>query len=463
MDTTPQRTAPLNEAEEHDGDSVIYVMSRDQRMRDNFALLGAQSYALARRLPLLVLFNVYPNVRHRVGNHYAFMFDGLQQLEKDLHERGIAFEVAQGEARTNIMGAAKHRRAAAIFFDFSPLRGPSALRARVAKAAAMPCFVTDTHNIMPVWEISDHQEWAAHTLRRKVQRHIQHYLVEPERVRTHPHALQHPTLNDWQQIRASIHAPMLDDYTPVVESGERAALTNLRRFLATRLERYDDDRNDPNSDALSNISAHLHYGHLASLRVVLEAHKVLDAANGTALREDVASLLEEVTVRKELSDNFCYYNPDYDNFEGIPDWGKKTLTKHADDPREHRYSREQLTEGRTADAAWNAAQIEMRRTGKMHGYMRMYWAKKILEWTPDPQTAIAHTIALNDTYSLDGYDPIGYANILWSIGGLHDRPWKQRDIYGTVRYMATSGLRRKFDLDAYIARWCGDDAAAYDG
>ena len=288
-------------------------------------------------------------------------------------------------------------------------------------------------------------------------------MIEPERVRTHPHALQHPTPNDWQQIRASIQAPMLDDYTPVVESGERAALTNLRQFLAARLERYDDQRNDPNSDALSNISAHLHYGQLASLRVVLEAHKALDAANGSALREDVASLLEEVTVRKELSDNFCYYNRDYDNFEGIPDWGKKTLTKHADDPREHRYSREQLEEGRTADAAWNAAQIEMRRTGKMHGYMRMYWAKKILEWTPDPQTAIAHTIALNDTYSLDGYDPIGYANILWSIGGLHDRPWKQRDIYGTVRYMATSGLRRKFDLDAYIARWCGDDAAADEG
>lgn len=174
---------------------------------------------------------------------------------------------------------------------------------------------------------------------------------------------------------------------------------------------------------------------------------VSDKENTTAV------FLEELIVRRELADNFCLYNKNYDRVQGFPAWAQKTLAAHSKDKREYVYTKKQLEHAKTHDELWNAAQREMVRTGKMHGYMRMYWAKKILEWTPDAQTAIQYAITLNDTYSLDGYDPNGYTGIMWSIGGIHDRPWFQRPVYGTIRYMSFSGLAKKFDINEYIAKW----------
>ncbi len=456
MDNNTTRTVALNAVGNTQGDAVIYVMSRDQRVRDNFALLAAQKYALDRKLPLMTLFNVYSSVPNRSAAQYAFMFSGLEEVEQDLAAKQIAFLVKVGDAKNNILQVARTHHAAAVFFDFSPLRGLTALHEKVARSVGIPCFVTDTHNIIPVWVASDHQEWAAHTFRRKVHKLLPQFLAEPAPVTRHPYTLQQQLTNDWTQIRAAATAPALEDYRPIVKTGEKEAGKNLRHFLKTKLGRYAQQRNDPNSDSLSNVSAHIHFGQLSSLRVALDAQKMLAQHKDQGVREGVQSYMEEVTVRKELSDNFCYYNRTYDSFEGIPEWGQKTLTKHRTDHREHLYTLEQLEAAQTADAAWNAAQIQMLRTGKMHGYMRMYWAKKILEWTEDPESAIAYTIYLNDKYFLDGYDPMGYTNILWSIGGLHDRPWRQREVYGTVRYMAMSGLRRKFDLDTYTAAWQND-------
>jgi deoxyribodipyrimidine photo-lyase len=229
--------------------------------------------------------------------------------------------------------------------------------------------------------------------------------------------------------------------------GEQEARKTLRRFIAQRLASYDEGRNDPNLDAQSDLSPYLHFGQIAPQRVALEVKAVAKP------RASVAAFLEELIVRRELSDNFCFYNERYDQFEGFPAWAQRTLNEHREDRREYLYTLEQFEKGETHDPLWNAAQRQMVKTGKMHGYLRMYWAKKILEWTPSPDEALAIGIHLNDRYELDGRDPNGYTGVAWSVGGVHDRAWGERPVFGKIRFMSYDGCRRKFDVDAYVARW----------
>jgi deoxyribodipyrimidine photo-lyase len=231
-----------------------------------------------------------------------------------------------------------------------------------------------------------------------------------------------------------------------IEPGENAAQRILREFIEKKLGLYHEERNDPTEDGQSNLSPHLHFGHISSQRIALEVTK------HDADRESQEAFLEELIVRRELSDNFCFYNNDYDNFEGFPDWAKKTLHDHRKDPREYIYSLEDFKHANTHDQLWNAAQREMVRRGKMHGYMRMYWGKKIMEWTSSPEEAMRIAIYLNDRYELDGRETNGYAGIAWCIGGVHDRAWPKRPIFGKIRYMSYGGCKSKFDVMAYIER-----------
>ena len=196
----------------------------------------------------------------------------------------------------------------------------------------------------------------------------------------------------------------------------------------------------------SDLSPYLHFGQIAPQRVAWEIQQ------SDAPREAKQAFLEELIVRRELSDNFCWYNPDYDKFSGFPEWARKTLDQHRLDQRDFLYSLEEFEPGRTHDALWNAAQLEMVSRGKMHGYMRMYWAKKILEWTNSPEEALEIAIYLNDRYELDGRDPNGYVGVAWSIGGVHDRAWAERPVFGKIRYMSLAGCKRKFKVDEYIAK-----------
>jgi deoxyribodipyrimidine photo-lyase len=207
---------------------------------------------------------------------------------------------------------------------------------------------------------------------------------------------------------------------------------------------YDERRNDPTQEGQSNLSPYLHFGQISAQRVALTV------SASTLPKKDKDAFLEELIVRRELSDNFCYYTKDYASVDAFPEWAQKTLAEHRHDKREYVYTYATFAKAKTHDELWNAAQRELLRTGKMHGYMRMYWAKKILEWTNDPETAMAIAIKLNDTYELDGRDPNGYTGIAWSIGGVHDRAWFDRPIFGKIRYMSANGARSKFDVDAYI-------------
>jgi deoxyribodipyrimidine photo-lyase len=230
-----------------------------------------------------------------------------------------------------------------------------------------------------------------------------------------------------------------------LQPGEQAARGALREFIRRRLPVYAEARNDPNQRGQSDLSPYLHFGQLSAQRVALE---VLRSPAPEGAKE---AFLEELITRRELSDNFCWYRTDYDATAAFPEWAKKTLAQHRKDKREYVYTEKELEAGGTHDDLWNAAQREMVVRGKMHGYLRMYWAKKILEWTRTPEEALRIAIRLNDMYELDGRDPNGYAGIAWSIGGVHDRAWGERKVFGKIRYMSYNGCRSKFDVDGYIA------------
>ena len=257
-----------------------------------------------------------------------------------------------------------------------------------------------------------------------------------------------------------------------IQGDHASAKKALDAFIDTGLERYGSERNDPNARAQSNLSPYLHYGILSAASIALAViekvdapiQDILEASRNKAkidpkkqptLLDNAGAFLEELIVRRELSDNFCFYNSSYDSVEGFPEWALRSHAKHRKDKREYLYTLNEFEEGRTHEALWNAAQLEMVKTGKMHGYMRMYWAKKILEWTESPEEAMKVAIYLNDTYELDGRDPNGYAGIAWSIGGVHDRAWFERPVFGQIRYMNANGCKSKFDTDAYIAAWSG--------
>ena len=233
--------------------------------------------------------------------------------------------------------------------------------------------------------------------------------------------------------------------------GEAAAQAALDAFVAKRLPDFADRRNDPSQDAESHLSPYIHFGQLSAAQAVRAVEAA--AASNLRLRQSADAFIEQIFVRKELADNYCLYNQDYDELAGAPAWARAALDRHRDDERAFQYTREQLEAAHTHDEAWNASQCQLMRSGKIHGYMRMYWAKKVLEWSPSPEEALDTLLYLNDFYSIDGGDPNGYASILWSVAGLHDRPWGERAIYGTVRSMVYTGLKRKFDIRAYERQW----------
>jgi deoxyribodipyrimidine photo-lyase len=456
------------------GDCVLYVMSRDQRVSYNHALLAAQNRAQESKLPLCVVFCLYEKSGVRAREHYEFMLSGLKVVEKDLAELNIPFMMLIGSPEETLSAVFHHTKPEAVYFDFSPLRGPIGLHQKLAEKHDISMYEVDTHNIVPAWVVSPKVEVGARTLRTKIHKILAHYLYEPQSLRAHPYPwpgtiVPIVQLND--QIDNILNSLSQNGAKIDLSSGESFAKQALEQFTRGKLKGYSADRNDPSLDGQSGLSPYLHFGQLSSLEVAVrlqmelqknneEIHlflspKMPHASSATSLlKASVDALLEELIVRKELSDNFCFYAKDYDRLESAPEWARASLSKHSNDQPEYIYTRNQLERAETHDEAWNAAQLQLTTTGKMHGYMRMYWAKKVLEWSIGPEEAIGTLIYLNDFYSLDGGDPNGYAGILWSVAGVHDRPWGERDIFGSIRYMNYAGLRRKFNIGAYEERWC---------
>lgn len=419
-------------------------MNRDHRAYDNWALLYAAQLAEREGRGLTVIFCVAPAYLGATLRQYDFMLRGLVETETLLREYRIPLVVLSGDASDVIPAYVEQEGVGAVVGDFSPLRLLRKWRELIAEKITCPFYEVDAHNIVPCWIASPKQEYGAYTFRPKINRLLPQFLTSfPKLPSFSPSNSERYQTVEWKNIFAALRVDTNVKPVQWIVPGRDAASACLKNFIENNLAHYHEKRNDPNARVQSNLSPYLHYGQIAPQRIALEILKLPPNGN-------TADFLEELIVRRELADNFCYYEPHYDSPIGFPDWAKKTLAVHAADKRDYVYTLDEFERGVTHDELWNAAQIEMKKIGKMAGYLRMYWAKKILEWTRNAATAMGYALYLNDKYELDGRDPTGYAGIGWSIGGVHDRAWFSRPIFGTVRYMNARGAAGKFDVRAYI-------------
>ncbi len=409
---------------------VVYVMSREVRVHDNWGLLFAQRKANELNTSLYVVFEVLKSYQGKVDRNFSHLLSGLRFVAKELHKHNIHFNLLRQGSSNDLVSFLENKAPSYIFVDFSPLRGH---RARLSKIKKLHTNLheIDSHNIVPCRHVSSKQEYSAHTFRLKYSNVVDDFITPFPKIQHHEFNKNVTHFTDFPS-------------TERITANELTAKEALTMFLSSGLNFYAKDRNDPTKNITSKLSLYLHYGMISSQYILL---KVQEADSP---KDSKDAFIEQLTIRKELSDNYCLHNPNYDNYKGIPEWGIKTLTKHLHDERAFTYSQDEFEQGKTHDTLWNACQQELVLTGRLHGYLRMYWAKKILEWTREYKEAHSIAVYLNDKYELDGRDPNGYVGISWSIGGLHDRPWFEKPIFGLVRTMTRSGAEKKFDVDVYI-------------
>jgi len=441
-----KRIRLLQKGDETNG-PVVYWMSRDQRVHDNWALLFAQKLALEKKKSLVIVFNLFPDFLEATIRQYGFMLKGLQEVEIELSKYSIPFFLTSGKPGEKIPKLIDQLSASILISDFDPLKIKRIWKRDVAKQISVPFFEVDAHNIVPALYVSDKLEFAAYTIRPKIHKALIEFMDEFPSLKKMSKSEISTDKTDWEKIKKSIRIDFDVKEVEWIKPGESAALKSLENFLKNKFDHYTGIRNDPTKDGQSNLSPYLHFGQISAQRIALETEKF----NGNPESQKV--FLEELIVRRELADNFCYFNKDYDSFGGFHSWAKTSLDEHRKDEREFAYTLAQFEQAKTHEDLWNAAQMEMVKTGKMHGYMRMYWAKKILEWTKSPEDAQKIAIYLNDKYELDGRDPNGYTGIAWSIGGIHDRAWFERPVYGKIRYMNRNGAEKKFDINHYIGKF----------
>ncbi len=444
-----KRTRLLKKGGSRNG-PVVYWMSRDQRALDNWAMTFASELSDRTGAPFYVLFCLVPDFLSAGLQQFDFMLQGLEETEKLLKQKNIPFFLLTGKPQDRIPDFIEKHSVSTLVTDFDPLKIKKHWKDRISSRINIDFFEVDAHNIIPCWELSTRQEYAAYTIRPKIKKMLGEFLEDFPVISTANKNRGSSTADflarntDWNKIRNGLKLDKNAPETNCLKPGYKNSIKTLDVFLKNKIYEYDAGRNDPNRDAQSGLSPYLHFGQISAQRVVLELLKL-------GIKEDfLEPFLEEMVVRRELSDNYCFYNRNYDSFDGFPDWAKNTLNLHRSDKRLYIYNLGQFEDAETHDELWNSAQKEMVKTGKMHGYMRMYWAKKILEWTEYPEEAVEYAIYFNDKYELDGRDPNGYTGISWSIGGLHDRAWSEREIFGKIRYMSYEGCRRKFDIRSYI-------------
>lgn len=434
-----------------EGKCVVYWMQRAQRGIDNHALNVAIEVANELGLPLVVYFAGISNFPHANLRHYVFLNQGLVDIEADLAERNVAFVMrrAPNESHARLLSDVK---AAMVIGDENPMREPEQWRQRLAAEIRAPFWTVDADVIVPT-SLFPKAQYAAYTMRPRLTKLLPEYLIPYDNPKAetawsrpkgfHADSVHEDITRGWKDFDRSV-GPV-----EAWKGGTHAALERLRRFTTEVLPRYDATRNLPEVDGSSRMSPYLHYGHLGSQTIALAVEDAV--RKNPKLRPARDSFYNELITWRELSINFVKYQPDYDSVACAEDWAKRTIAEHAADEREHLYTLEELEQGRTYDELWNAAQMQMIHFGWMHNHLRMYWGKKILEWTPDAETAMRYCVYLNDRYFLDGRDPNGYSGVAWAIVGKFDRPWGSRPVFGKIRYMSGASTGRKFNSARYIA------------
>jgi deoxyribodipyrimidine photo-lyase len=444
----PQRIKLLNRKKKQKGNYVVYWMQASQRSDCNHALEYAIRIANKYSVPVVVYFELIDNFPEANARHYFFMLEGLLEIKKELEKLKIFFVVNYHSEKKHTDLMTLSQDALLVVTD----RGYLAMQRkwRHYYAARLPCSLVQVESdvIVPVEIASPKEEFSAATFRKKITPLVNKYLQKLKQTSPRKSSL-HFQFNSYAltPLNKALSRLKIDHAvspTPFYHGGAEEAKRHLASFLAQKINYYAQLRNDPAKDFTSNLSPYLHFGQISPLFI---AQKII----AHQAPEGKAEFLEELIVRRELAINYVYYNSEYDSYCCLPDWAKKTLEEHKDDQRTYIYTLKELEAAKTHDIYWNAAQEEMLITGKMHGYMRMYWGKKILEWTQTPEEGFKITLYLNNKYELDGRDPNGYAGVAWCFGK-HDRGWPEREIFGKIRYMNASGLKRKFNVDDYVEK-----------
>jgi len=433
-----------------DGKCVVYWIERAQRGRDNHAVDLAVKVGNALGLPVVAYFAGIATFPHANLRHSAFLNQGLPDVEADLAERNVAF-VLRNAPHESLERMLADVGAAFVVGDENPMRAPERWRCELAARLRIPFWTVDADVVVPS-KLMERAQYGVYTIRPRLYRLLPEFVMPYE----NPKAVK-----EWKRPKGFVADSAREDMTrgwkdldrsvgPVEAwtGGTRAGMKRLRHFVEKLLRNYERDRNRPELDGTSATSPYLHFGQVGPLTIVLALEAAV--AKDKTLKSARDAYLNELMVWRELAVNFVKYTPRYDSAECAEDWAKKTIAEHARDERERLYSLRELEAGETYDELWNAAQTQMVMHGWMHNVMRMYWAKKILEWTPDVKTAVKWAIYLNDKYELDGRDPNGYAGIAWSMLGKFDRAWGERPVFGKIRYMSGASTGRKFDSKLYI-------------
>ena len=438
---TVRRAGPPDSA----GTCVVYWMQRAQRGLDNPALDVAVEAANALGKPAIVFFAPVPFYPRANLRHYRFLAQGIPDIAESLKKRNIGF-VLRRFPEHSLIKFCEEVRPSLVVGDENRMREPEAWRRSASKKLSLPLWTVDADVIVPS-NLLQKEQYAAHIIRPRLQAQLGRFMVPPRNMKAKvawkkPQALQ--SLNPKFEITQGW--PLDTSVGPVsgFHGGTNEALRLLEEFIKHGLATYGTKRNKPELNGTSRLSPYLHFGHIGPLTVGLAVQKA------DAPKADKEAFLNQVITWRELAVNLVRFNPNYDNFECAEPWAHRTLAKHAKDNRPVLYSDKQLEHAETHDPLWNAAQMQMVNTGWMHNYVRMYWGKKLLEWSPSPAQAFQIAVRLNDKYELDGRDPNGYAGIAWSIVGKFDRPWFERPIFGQIRYMSGESTGKKFDSQKYI-------------
>ena len=450
---TLERVAELNKRDVRAGAGyVLYWAQMNRRVSSNHGLAFAVERANKLGLPVLYyegLTCTYPHANDRL---HTFLLEGVPDTAKQLAKIGIGyvFYPRRRKSDANDILYRLAAKAAMVVTDDYPTFIAARHNTSVPAKIDCPYYAVDSSCVVPMSRM-EKREWAAYTIRPKINRMLPEYLKPFEMPPVHLKyeggvpafhvAMTKDGIND---LVASCEIDHTVRPSTAFHGGSEEAQKRLTQFLATKLRTYARERNEPSAHATSNLSPYLHFGHISPLHVALQARAYAEEHQLVA-----SEFLEELIVRRELSFNFARFTPNFDSLESLPNWALTTLAKHAKDKRDPVFTTRQMEACETYDPLWNATQKELLLRGKMHGYYRMYWGKKIIEWSATHEEALRFMIAMHDRYALDGRDPNTYVGILWCFG-LHDRPWVERPIFGQIRYMSYDGMRRKTGVDDYI-------------
>ena len=443
--TVRNRNTPNSE-----GDCVVYWMRRSQRAEENDALNVAVEAANLLGKPVVVFFGLVPHSIRANLRHYSFLAEGLPDIADVLGRRNIGF-VLRRYPDHGILKFCDEVNPALVVSDENPLHESVKTREKVAKKLKVAFWTVDSDVVVPS-KLLLKEQYAAHIIRNRLAPLIKQFLIAAKDIHAKvawkkPRGLE--SISADSNILEDLKLDRSVQPVSTIKGGEKEANRWLRDFIKHKLAAYPKQRNHPEIEGTSHLSPYLHFGHIGPKTVAL-AVQDSDAPKGS---KEV--FLDQLITWRELAVNFVTFNPNYDNFESGEPWALKSLGQHQKDERPVRYTERQMENAETYDDLWNAAQMQMVNHGWMHNYVRMYWAKKILEWSPSAAVAYQIAVRLNDRYEIDGRDPNGYMGVAWSIVGKFDRPWFERPIFGTIRYMSLASTGKKFNSKQYIAQNLG--------